>query len=108
MTIYAAESVLLIGKLIESENALRGRPTASASVVESLPCAVLVKEDAEKNDGLCPVYRNSCPVCRYKLPTDDLDDDSRRTRWVYIGFCCIGVMNNFVDLLQLPVQGMLD
>ncbi|KAI4374504.1 hypothetical protein MLD38_012490 [Melastoma candidum] len=108
--IYAAESGLLIGELIESENPLRGRPPASVSVVENLPCVVLSKEDAERNDGLCPVckdkfnagektmqlpcchcyhsdcivtwleIRNTCPVCRYDLPTDDLDYESQRTQ----------------------------
>ncbi|KAG8378615.1 hypothetical protein BUALT_Bualt07G0003900 [Buddleja alternifolia] len=99
----------LIQQLAENDPNRYGTPPASKSAVEGLPdikiteemlasdssqCAVCkdsfeLNEDAKQipckhiyhKDCILPwlELHNSCPVCRYELPTDDPDYENRRT-----------------------------
>ncbi|XP_020596766.1 uncharacterized protein LOC110036621 [Phalaenopsis equestris] len=87
--------------LLDHDNIIRGSPPAAKLVVDSLPSIILTEEDLANNTCLCAIckdefaleektkqlpcfhlyhsdcilpwlgIRNTCPVCRYELPTDN-------------------------------------
>ncbi|XP_058752406.1 E3 ubiquitin-protein ligase CIP8-like [Vicia villosa] len=98
-----ADYDILFSQLLENESGLKGSPPAAKSFVENLPLVELTEEELKKKDVMCAIckdevmaeekvrklpcshcyhgdcilpwlnIRNTCPVCRFELPTDDAD-----------------------------------
>ncbi|EQC32347.1 hypothetical protein SDRG_10094 [Saprolegnia diclina VS20] len=99
----------IINHLMQNDPTQHGAPPASKSVVESLPVVHITEEDVAKNqdcavckdmfavkdeirrlpcthdfhpDCILPwlAQHNSCPVCRFELPTDDQEYENHKQR----------------------------
>lgn len=107
-----AEDEMLFGQFADNGESALVQPPASKKSVEGLLSVVMTPEDVESNNALCAVckdeigvgekakrlpcshhyhgdcivpwlrIRNTCPVCRHELPTDDPDYERRKAERV--------------------------
>uniref|UniRef100_A0A0D9XWB6 RING-type E3 ubiquitin transferase n=1 Tax=Leersia perrieri TaxID=77586 RepID=A0A0D9XWB6_9ORYZ len=99
----ARQFEMLLEQFAEESNSRRGSPPAATSFIENLPSVIISAIHQIEGDVICPICkdpiptrtrakqlpcmhlyhsscilpwlssRNTCPVCRYELPTDDAE-----------------------------------